>query len=193
MSWVYALERSLGAARAVIAGTLVLFVVAVAIQALRRHGAVRSAQLIASAGLALALAGVAMATLEPMTAVGHDLPRRLILDPVLGATDGYGHTVWRPLLANVALFVPVGAVAAARFPGRGLRVWILLVALSVVIEATQYTLPIGRIANTADLVANATGAALGIGLNRLAVALVGPRRPERRPAGEPVLTARRRP
>ncbi len=193
MSWVYALEQSFGADGALLAGGVALLGVLVLVHGLRLRGWSRLGGAVATAAVLLAMVGVAMATMAPVHAPRPDVARRLILDPLLGASNGYGHMVWRPLVANVALFVPLGALTAARFPGRGWRVLGALIALSIAIEAIQYLAATGRIANMADVLANSAGAGVGIGLNRLTMTLVGRREPRRQPVQAPVLTGRRRP
>ena len=183
MSVLSALERSLGADGVLVLAGLVLVVALTAIHLLRRGGAGRVADTLATLGLAVAIVGVVVVTLRPNGIGAEPALRRLILDPVLGASDGHGRTVWRPLVENVALFVPVGALAAARFPGRGLRVLLAAVVLSIAIESAQYVLPIGRIANSADVIANAAGAAIGVLGDRVVAALTGTRRAPRRRHG----------
>jgi glycopeptide antibiotics resistance protein len=78
---------------------------------------------------------------------------------------------------NVVLFIPVGALATAVWWRRTPALpWLGCIAFSVAIEAFQYLVPTGRVANAADVLANGTGALLGV---ILAVAL-GVRRPPRR-------------
>jgi hypothetical protein len=138
---------------------------------LRRRGATRAAAILALLGLATVVAEVLALTL-----VGPDpdaMPR-LFLDPLAGAW-GWDTVAWRPVLDNVALFVPVGAVAAMVWWRRSAAVvWVGCVLGSVAIEAFQYLVPTGRVANSADVLANATGAALGIVVAVLAGARVAP-------------------
>jgi VanZ family protein len=69
--------------------------------------------------------------------------------------------------ANVALFVPVGLFFLLLF---GTRLWVLAVpasfALTAAIETAQRSIP-GRVPDPRDLVANTTGALLGIGAGLL--------------------------
>jgi len=146
--------------------------------ALRRHGATRLAVTASALGLLVVLAGVASLTLfgleEPLQA-----ERRLFLDPVAGAR-GWLTTAWRPVIDNVVLFVPVGALAAATWwRRRAITVWLGCFGLSVAIEAFQYAVPTGRVANVADLLANGAGALLGIALATLTGARSAPRHPHR--------------
>jgi hypothetical protein len=139
---------------------------------LRRRGASGSATALAAIGLVLVLIEVLGLTLfgpDP------EAPRRLFLDPLDGAR-GWRAIAWRPVLDNVALFVPVGAFAAALWWRRhAVAVWLGCVLGSVAIEAFQYLVPTGRVANTADVLANAAGAGIGIVLAVLAGARVAPR------------------
>lgn len=130
------------------------------VRALRRRG--RSAGAVLTAGLALAVAVAAALVLTLRPVVDGMAVRTLHLDPIEGAW-GWNSVAWNPVIDNVALFVPIGALAAASWWRRSsAAVWIGCVAFSVVIEATQFLIPTGRVANMADVLANATGAALGI-------------------------------
>jgi glycopeptide antibiotics resistance protein len=67
------------------------------------------------------------------------------------------------LLANVVLFIPLGAALAARFPrasGWGLVAVAAFVSLTV--EGAQAVLDIGRLADITDVLANSFGAAVGV-------------------------------
>jgi glycopeptide antibiotics resistance protein len=69
------------------------------------------------------------------------------------------------LVANVVLFVPLGAALAARFPAAS--GWGLLAVagfVSLTVEGAQAVLDIGRLADVTDVMANAAGAALGIAI-----------------------------
>lgn len=146
---------------------------------LRRRGATRTAMAVAVVGLVAVVAQVLSLTLfgpDP------DAPRRLFLDPMDGAW-GWSSIAWRPVLDNVALFVPVGAFSAAVWWRRtASTVWVGCLLGSVGIEAFQYLVPTGRVANTADVLANAVGAAVGVLLAVLAGARVSPERAVSPPA-----------
>lgn len=60
---------------------------------------------------------------------------------------------------NIALFVPLGGLLVALFPGLAWRVVVIGAAVSVAIEIVQPW--IGRSRQFSDVVANTTGAALG--------------------------------
>lgn len=111
----------------------------------------------------LALAWI---TLDPFPADPHDngLLRQLLsafaLSPVLSWLTF--DTV--EFLANVLLFVPLGALLTVRF---GRRMWWLTLALglatTLTIEFTQLFLP-ERVSDARDLLANTLGTVVGIAL-----------------------------
>ena len=145
-----------------------LLVVALAVVGwVRRRGSQGAATTVSAIGFAVVVAGVLSLTLfgsEPPSLAEPEL----YLDPREGAR-GWTTIAWNPVLDNVALFVPVGAMAAAVWWRRSIvTVWLVCLAISVGIEAFQYLVPTGRVANTADVLANGVGAAVGI---LLAVAL----------------------
>ncbi len=75
---------------------------------------------------------------------------------------------WENIFGNIALFVPMPAVVASSFDLRGR--WLLLgigVAVSVLIEVTQYVWEIG-IPDIDDVIFNSVGAMLGVLLWELA-------------------------
>lgn len=123
------------------------------------------ATLIAVVALAASLAGIAELTLFGREGLG--AAQRLQLDPVVGAS-GWSGIAWRPVIDNVTLFVPLGASLAAVWCRRRwpiLLTFALLVSIGV--ESFQWMFPTGRIANSADVLANTCGAALGILLARI--------------------------
>jgi hypothetical protein len=140
---------------------LAVLVLLALVAALRRVGWRRAATTLAGSALLVAIAATLWLTLRPLALDGV-APRTLYLDPIEGAW-GWRSIAWRPVVANVVLFLPVGALAAAVWWRRPLvAVWLGCVALSVTIEAVQYLVPTGRVANAADVLANATGALLGV-------------------------------
>jgi hypothetical protein len=170
------LRVSLGRQGFALAVLIVLAVVLLVVATLRRRGFRTAAGWVAFGGLAVAVGGVLSLTLTGPLPSEVAEPT-LILDPVLGAW-GWSSIAWRPVVDNVALFVPVGALATAAFWRRStLLVWLGCVGLSVGVESFQYLVPTGRVANAADVLANATGALLGIAFAIvLRVRVAGPRR-----------------
>jgi hypothetical protein len=160
---------------AVVVGVVVLVVLL--LRVLRARGG-RSAEVLASSiallAFVVALAGIAELTLFGREGLG--APQRLALDPIVGAW-GFGGIAWRPVIDNVTLFVPLGAALASLWCRRRWPVLLLAAALvSVGVETFQWAFPTGRIANSADVIANTSGAALGIGLARVLGACSRPKR-----------------
>jgi len=120
--------------------------------------------------VSVALVGIAELTLFGPLGLGAD--PRVELDPIAGAR-GWAGFAWRPVVDNVTLFVPLGAgLGTLLRRGRMRTVLALCVLVSVGVEVFQWAVPSGRIANSADVVANSSGAVLGLLLARMA----GPRR-----------------
>lgn len=98
------------------------------------------------------LVEVALVPLAPLAGLLHLLPSSLLrLAP----------DVDFEVVANVLMFVPLGALAALWFRGSS---WFALtmagVAASCVIEVTQFFIP-GRVPDAGDVVANGIGMAIG--------------------------------
>jgi glycopeptide antibiotics resistance protein len=172
---ITAMQQELGRVGFTLGVLVVLTVALVLVASMRRKGGLRTAAIGARVALAVAVVGVLSLTLfgwvHPSQA-----ERVLILDPVQGMW-GWDSIAWRPVFDNVVLFIPVGALATAVWWRRSpVLPWLACVALSLAIEAFQYLVPTGRVANAADVLANGTGALLGV---LLAVSL-GVRRPPRR-------------
>ena len=99
------------------------------------------------------------------------------VDDSLGRVLAYLHSIGIPDVvdyrfiergANVLLFVPLGALAAAQLSRR--HWWIALVAciaLSGFIELGQALLLPGRYASWSDILTNSVGAAIGVGITML--------------------------
>ena len=99
------------------------------------------------------------------------------VDDSLGRVLAYLHSIGIPDVvdyrfiergANVLLFVPLGALAAAQLSRR--HWWIALVsciALSGFIELGQALLLPGRYASWSDILTNSVGAAIGVGITVL--------------------------
>ena len=162
------LRATLDAGGFLVVVVLVVVALVLFIGALRRRGggvgrAVGT--LLALVGTSVAVAGIAELTLFGSAGLGAG--QRLELDPVLGAR-GWSGIAWRPVIDNVTLFVPLGAMLSALWCRRS---WLLVlaatVAVSLGVEVFQWAVPTGRIANSADVLANASGALLGVGLGRL--------------------------
>jgi hypothetical protein len=144
------------------------------VRALRRRGRLGGAAAVAGLALGVSVAAALALTLRPI-ADGLTV-RTLHLDPIEGAW-GWDSVAWNPIIDNIALFVPIGALAAALWWRRSsFAVWIGCVALSVAIETTQFLIPTGRVANMADVLANGTGALLGILMAVLVGVRIGPDR-----------------
>ena len=176
MRSITGLQEALGRGGFTTAVVLVVVVLLLAVAVLRRRGAFRGAQVLAGTLLVIGVGGVLSLTLIGPLPLEVAEPR-LYVDPVAGARGWYG-IAWRPVFDNVVLFVPVGAFAAAVAPRRGLPAVLLgCVALSFGVEAFQYLMPTGRVANAADVLANALGAVIGMA----AASLLGARRLPERP------------
>ncbi len=105
-----------------------------------------------------------------------------VLERVFAALHGLGVPSWfgfteLEILANVAVFVPIGLLAALALPR---RLWwaafLAACALSAAIELIQLLALPTRVASLSDVAANSAGALLGVALAALLRALV-PRRP----------------
>jgi hypothetical protein len=163
-------------------GFIVVVVLAVAavllvVRVLRSRGGRSGAAVgmsLAVLALAVSVAGIAELTLFGREGLG--AAPRVQLDPVVGAW-GWSGIAWRPVIDNVTLFVPLGAALAAVWCRRGWPVLLAVAALtSVGVELFQWSFPTGRIANSADVIANTVGAALGITLARMVGACPAQRR-----------------
>jgi hypothetical protein len=163
-----ALRGSLDAGGFLVVVVLLVAVVLLMVRLLRSRGGRTGgavATTIAVTWLAVSLAGIAELTLFGREGLGAE--QRLQLDPVLGAW-GWAGIAWRPVIDNVTLFVPLGASLAALWCRRSRLVLLgVAVLVSVGVEGFQWWFPTGRIANTADVLANGAGAALGIVLARI--------------------------
>ncbi|WP_456599322.1 VanZ family protein [Blastococcus sp. SYSU DS0616] len=132
--------------------------------------------MLVAAAVVLAVAGI---TLGPAEAVAG--ARRTVLAGVEALFAPWLDTVPRrpvEVLANMLLFVPVGALAAWVLRRRGPLLPLALgAAASALIELAQVALP-GRIPDVVDVAANAVGTVLGVALVR--VHLAARSRPARR-------------
>jgi glycopeptide antibiotics resistance protein len=179
MSVVYQLQGAFGLQGFYLLVVGVLLLLLLLVRLLEAQGASSTARAVAWVALLATLAGVAEATLRPVVPPAQAVPK-LLLDPIEGV-QGWAGPAWRPVINNVGLFLPLGALAAAAMPRapRSLLL-VLLVGLSVGIETTQYLVPMGRVANAADVLANGTGAAIGLLLASLVLGSSAGRRAARR-------------
>ncbi len=104
------------------------------------------------------------------------------LDRLLAWLAAHGSTAWITFdrvefAANVAMFVPLGILAVLWF---GVRGWwsapVIGLAVSAAIELTQAALLPDRVADVRDVVANTSGAVVGMLLMLLLAFLLAPRR-----------------
>ena len=164
---ITSLQAELGRAGFTLAVVGLLVVALGVIGWVRRRGSQGAATTVSAVGFVVVVTGVLSLTLfgtQPPSAA----EPRVFLNPLEGAR-GWMTIAWNPVIDNVALFIPVGAMAAALWWRRSIvTVWLVCIVLSVGIEVFQYLVPTGRVANAADVVANGVGAAIGI---LLAVAL----------------------
>jgi Na+/melibiose symporter-like transporter len=162
-----ALRATLGAGGFLLVVVVLTAVVLIVVRLLRRrggHGGALAAGLVVVLAVWISLAGIAELTLFGTQGLGAD--PRVALDPIVGAR-GWSGIAWRPVVDNVTLFVPLGAGLAALWCRRSwLAVLVVASLVSVGVEAFQWAFPTGRIANTADIIANSVGAGLGIMLAR---------------------------
>ncbi|SDS16306.1 MULTISPECIES: VanZ family protein [Microbacterium] len=110
------------------------------------------------------LLGVALLTLTPAR-VEQTMPN--LLDLLLRAIQRLGWTsldfTRLEVLANVAVFIPVGVLAFLLVPRRAWMLSLLVgPALSLGIETAQYLALPHRAATVSDVLANATGASIGV-------------------------------
>jgi len=120
--------------------------------------------------LAMSLLGIIVVTMvvsQPPAGDGsfvNIVPLRSVWN-VLTSSDLRTSTPVRNLLLNVLLFVPSGFLVALRLPQHPLRFACLAgLAVSLLVEATQFALLRGRAVDIDDLILNTLGAVLGGGL-----------------------------
>jgi glycopeptide antibiotics resistance protein len=100
---------------------------------------------------------VAAVTLTPLEGGGQ------YLNTVLGRDVGLTPASLANVLGNVALFVPLGALAVPALPRARPALLVLLAAgTSAAIEVAQWTAHLGRATDVNDVAANVAGAALGV-------------------------------
>jgi hypothetical protein len=140
-----------------------------------RGPAVTPTRRVLDAGLAAALVCVALLTLLP-TGRGWawGAPVSELRWYVTGWKSG---TAMLQLFGNLALLVPLAALAVLRWPALSdpRRLAAAAVAAGTAVELLQWALPLGRVVSPLDALLNATGA--------LVAGLAVARRPGTRPAG----------
>ncbi|MFF2496036.1 VanZ family protein [Agromyces sp. NPDC058064] len=102
-------------------------------------------------------------------------PRRVIKLVPFADTAEFGASAPREVLANVVFFVPLGVYLGLLAPAwRWWRVTAVAATASAVLEVLQYALAVGSTDST-DVIANAAGALVGVGLLGLARRRLGAR------------------
>lgn len=126
-------------------------------------------------------------TMHPTGTAGIRL--RPVLNPLPTLSDAWhGGAIsfaTEQALANVLLLMPFGCALALLL---GWRIAIVSsFVLSMSVEAAQWVLPTGRLAETSDVLLNVTGGAIGAGIAVLALSIVRTRPPAqvRRAASRP--------
>jgi glycopeptide antibiotics resistance protein len=112
----------------------------------------------------LAAAAIGLVLLVLLAPHHTDLPITwLSRSGVLGKAADIGGPLWWAMedVANIALFVPLGAVLARRL--RAPIAWLIAVGVSVACETAQLWIPM-RQASLRDVLVNAAGAGIGVGL-----------------------------
>jgi glycopeptide antibiotics resistance protein len=117
----------------------------------------------AAYGLLLALVGLWPHRMDENLDVGGSAPVRWMVDH-LGMTPAQGYT-FVEFSANVALFIPLGALAITLLPGMRWR-WAVILGLiiSAAVEILQDVALPNRTASPRDVLANGLGVALGSGI-----------------------------
>lgn len=132
---------------------------------------------VAMAGLAaVALTLALVMTMRPADELGTRPRPRLnplpLLELVLVGGPGAAEARLQAL-GNFLLLLPLGT--ALGFLMRPSVAALLLLSVALSLEATQWLLATGRVAETADVMLNLAGGLLGLGLSMLAIGVLGPR------------------
>jgi hypothetical protein len=128
VSFITSLQAEFGRALFLVVVVALVIAALTLIASLRRLGAMRTAALSARIALLVVLAGVGSLTLFGDEPIGQ-VPRTLILDPLEGAW-GWDSIAWRPVIDNVAMFIPVGALVAAVWWRRSpLVIWLITLVM----------------------------------------------------------------
>jgi VanZ family protein len=125
------------------------------------------------AGLAVFVVGTLIATLSPDATPAL---RRLDLVPFREAYRGSGVV---DVVGNIVMFLPLGFLAPLRWSALRsfVRVIVVGAAFSLMIEASQFVLDVGRASSVDDVLLNATGAGIGYAISIAASIHLGwPRR-----------------
>jgi hypothetical protein len=130
---------------------------------------VTPARRVLDAGLAAALAAVALLTLLP---TGRGWAWRAPATELQWYATGLGsETAMLQLFGNLALLAPLAALAVLRWPALAAphRLAAASVVAGAAVELLQWTLPLGRVVSPVDALLNATGAVItGLVVARLA-------------------------
>ncbi|MCL7979147.1 MAG: VanZ family protein [marine benthic group bacterium] len=120
----------------------------------RRHGwsRLRSRRARAAIVAAILLLAVLVLTLAPVESTETAIP---------GTCIWCGHFALADAILNVILFVPLGLALGLRGRPAPWRAWLGLTLLAGAIEVVQIFLP-GRFPTLSDVIANSTGAAIGL-------------------------------
>jgi glycopeptide antibiotics resistance protein len=112
-------------------------------------------------------------TMRPTAATGTRLRPQVNPLPAFSAIldGGPGSVVFQQALGNLLLVLPFACALALLAGWRAALVSALVFSISV--EAAQWVLATGRLAETADILLNVSGAAIGIGFATAALKAVG--------------------
>jgi hypothetical protein len=159
--------------------------VSLALESLRRTSP-RAARTTTWLLVAVAAVAVGLVTLPPR-AQGLRVRHQPILNPwdtlsVVLQRGGW-HLPQQFALLNLLLLLPLGALLALNLSAR--KALLLVIGTSLVIEAAQWWLALGREADAADVLLNVIGGALGVGLALAVQALL----PARSAAAAPQATS----
>ena len=120
----------------------------------------RPTRRVLDAGMAAALAGVALLTLLP---AGRGRSWGAPMAELQWYATGLGsQTAMVQLFGNIVLLVPLAALAVLRWPALSAPRWLAAasVAAGAAVELLQWALPLGRVVSPVDALLNAAGAVL---------------------------------
>jgi len=138
----------------------------VAYQLLDAYGS-RGALTFRAFWLASSLALIGLLTLTPVErGAGLGFPAlqtsHIVTEVVTGHSSNLIWPDWHDPVANILMMVPLATALSLKWPGR--RVVLVVSALSLCIECTQYFYGHGRTAQISDVILNSIGSAVGIGI-----------------------------